>query len=105
MAKLFYTIGEAAAGLGENVSLVRYWSDWFGKSLKPSRTAKGDRRYTADDLETLKQIHYLVKEKGMTLEGAARQLASDRKSVDGRVKALESLKLIREQLVEIKKSL
>ena len=105
MAKLFYTIGEAAAVLGENVSLVRYWSDWFGRYLKPSRTAKGDRRYTADDLETLKQIHYLVKEKGMTLEGAARQLASDRKSVDGRVKALESLKLIREQLVEIKKSL
>ncbi len=105
MAKLFYTIGEVAGLLGENVSLVRYWSDYFGKHLKPSRTAKGDRRYTPEDIATLKQIHYLVKEKGLTLDGTQKQLSADRRSVEARVKALESLKLIREQLVEIKKSL
>ena len=105
MAKLFYTIGEAANILGENVSLVRYWSEFFVKLLKPSRTARGDRRYTAEDIETLKQIHFLVKEKGLTLDGASKQLLADKKSVDGRVRALESLKDIRAQLVEIKKSL
>ena len=105
MAKMFYTIGETAAILGENVSAVRYWSDYFCKFLKPSRTAKGNRRYTPDDIALLKQIRFLVKEKGLTLDGAAKQLASDRKSVEGRVKALESLKLIREQLVEIRQSL
>ena len=45
MSKLFYTIGETAEILGENVSLVRYWSGYFGKYLKNSRTSRGDRRY------------------------------------------------------------
>lgn len=105
MSKLFYTIGETAEILGENVSLVRYWSGYFEKFLKTSRTARGDRRYTPEDIETLKQIHFLVKDQGLTLDGAARQLSADKAPVEGRVKALESLKAIRAQLVEIKKSL
>lgn len=105
MAKLFYSIGETAGILGENVSLVRYWSEYFNKLLKPSRTARGDRRYTAEDVETLKQIHYLVKEKGLTLEGASKQMLADRKPVEGRVKAVEALKEIRTQLMEIRKTL
>ena len=105
MSKLFYTIGETAEILGENVSLVRYWSGYFGKFLKTSRTACGDRRIMPEDIETFKQIHFLVKEKGLTLEGTAKQLADDRASVDKRIRALESLKSIRTQLVEIRKGL
>lgn len=105
MEKLFWTIGETAEILGENVSLVRYWSTWFSSILKPSRTSRGNRLYTADDIETLKQIHYLVKVKGLSLDGARQQLLSDRAKVKGKVKALDSLKAIRAQLVEIKKSL
>ena len=105
MSKLFYTIGETAEILGENVSAVRYWSGYFSKFLKTSRTTRGDRRFTPEDIETFKQIHYLLKEKGLTLDGTAKQLAADRASVDKRVRALESLKNIREQLVEIRKGL
>ena len=105
MSKLFYTIGETAEILGENVSLVRYWSGYFGKYLKNSRTSRGDRRYMPEDVETFKQIHFLVKEKGMTLEGAGKQLSAERHKVEGRVKALESLKDIRAQLAEIRKTL
>ena len=105
MSKLFYTIGETAEILGENVSLVRYWSGVFEKYLKFSRTAKGDRRFTPEDIDTFKQIHLLVKEQGLTLDGAARQLAANKASVDKRVRALESLKLIRAQLAEIRKTL
>ena len=53
--------------LGEQVSLVRFWSNSFPKLLKPSRNGRGDRIYTASDIEVLRQIHYLVKGKGMTL--------------------------------------
>ena len=56
-------------------------------------------------MDCLKQIHLLVKEQGLTLEGASKKLAAERKAVDGRVKALDSLKEIRKQLVEVKKSL
>ena len=105
MKKLFYQIGEVAEILGENVSLVRFWSNTFEKELKPSRTAGGARQYTAEDVETLKQIHYLVKDKGMSLEGAAKQLRESRSEVSRNVKAIDRLKGIRAQLVEIKKSL
>ena len=105
MEKLFYSISEAAEAIGENVSLVRFWSNSFGNFIKPHRNAKGNRLYSADDIETLKQIHLLVKDKGMTLEGAAGVLSSNRSKVKQNVKALDSLKEIRAQLVEIKKSL
>lgn len=105
MEKLFYSISEAASILGESVSLVRFWTNSFPRLLQPRRTAKGNRQYTAQDIETLRQIHYLVKVKGMTLEGAAAQMEADKGSVEKRVKALDSLRRIREQLTEIKASL
>ncbi len=105
MDKLYYTIGEVSEILGENASLVRFWSNSFPKYIKPKRNAKGNRLYTAEDLECLKQVHLLVKEQGMTLEGASKKLAADRKKIEGRVKVLDSLKEIRKQLVAVKKAL
>ena len=105
MEKLYYSISEVAEAIGESVSLVRFWSNSFPSLLKPRRNAKGNRQYTASDIELLKQIHFLVKDKGLTLEGAEKQLLADKASVSGSVKALDSLKSIRAQLVEIKNSL
>ncbi len=105
MEKLFYTIGEVASEVGESVSLVRFWSNRFPRLIRPRRNAKGNRLYTASDIETFRQIHYLTKEKGLSLDGAARQLEAGRASVEARVKVLSSLKSIRSRLVEIKKSL
>ncbi len=105
MEKLFYSISEVAAMLGESVSLVRFWSNSFPRHIKPRRNAKGNRMYTADDIDALKQIHLLVKEKGLTLEGAEKIMSAEKSGVDRSVKALESLREIRAQLVEIKNSL
>ncbi len=105
MEKLYYTIGEVAEILGESTSLVRFWTNNFPKYLKPNRNAKGNRLYTKDDINVLKQLHLLIKDKGMTLEGASKRLSSDRKAVDDRVKALDSLKEIKKQLEEIRSSL
>lgn len=102
MEKLYYSISEVAEMLGENASLVRFWSNTFNKFLKPHRNGKGNRLYRSQDIEVLKQIHYLVKEKGMTLDGAAKALSGDRSKVDHRVRALESLKEIRTQLLEVR---
>ncbi len=105
MEKLFYSIGEVAGILGESVSLVRFWSNSFPKHIKPQRNAKGNRLFTAEDIDTFKQIHLLVKQQGLTLDGVTKKLAADRRTVDTRVKALDSLKEIRRQLVEVRKAL
>lgn len=104
MEKLYYTISEVSEMLGESISLVRYWSNSFEKYIKPHRNGKGNRFFTAQDIEVLKQIHYLTKNKGLTLQGVSLALAEDRASVEKRVKALESLKSIRSQLVCIRKN-
>ena len=98
-------MGETAEILGENVSAVRYWSNYFEQFVKPVRNAKGNRLYHPEDVETLKQIQFLVKEQGLTLEGAAQRMKDDRRSVERRVKALDILKGIKSDLEEARKQL
>lgn len=105
MGKLLYTMGEVAEQLGENASAVRYWSNYFEKFIKPQRNAKGNRLYHPEDIETLRQIQFLIKNQGLTLDGVAHRLGEDRRSVEKSVKAIELLKGIREDLVQVKKAL
>ena len=105
MAKLIFTMGEVAQELGENTSAIRYWSNYFEQFVKPQRNAKGNRLYHPEDIETLKQIQYLVKNQGLTLEGARQRMTEDRRSVEKRVKALDMLKEIRADLIQVKKAL
>ena len=88
--------------LSEAPSAVRYWSNYFEKYVKPQRNAKGNRLYHPEDIETLKQIQFMVKKQGLTLEGVMQKMREDHRSVDRRVKALDSLKAIREQLVAVR---
>ena len=60
MDRLYYSIGEVAEMLGENVSLVRFWSDSFPKFVRPKRNAKGNRMYSKDDIDMLNRIYFLV---------------------------------------------
>ena len=105
MEKLYYSIGEVADTLGENVSLVRFWSDSFPKLLKPVRNAKGNRMYTSDDLETFRQIHFLVKNCGLTLEGAYRKLLTEKDKVAQASRMLALLRQVRSELEDVRKNL
>ena len=71
--KLYYSIGEVSEILNVNPSLLRFWEKEFDV-IKPSKNKKGNRIYKANDLKNLKLIHYLVKERGFTLEGAKKKL-------------------------------
>ena len=98
-------MGEVAQELGENTSAIRYWSNYFEQFVKPQRNAKGNRLYHPEDVETLRQIQYLVKNQGLTLEGAKQRMTEDRRGVERRVKVLGMLKEIRQDLVSVKKAL
>ena len=102
---MIYTMGEVAQELGENASAVRYWSNYFEQFIKPQRNAKGNRLFHPEDVETLKQVQYLLKNQGLTLEGAKQRLKEDRRGVERRVKAIGILKGIREELVQVRKGL
>ena len=105
MGKLIYTMGEVAQELEENPSAIRYWSNYFEKFVHPQRNAKGNRLYHPEDVEALRQIKFLLKNQGLTLEGTMQRLTEGRRSVDKRVKALEKLKQIKQELVAVRKAL
>jgi len=103
--KMYYTIGEVAELLGESTSLVRFWSQKFSDFIKPVRNKKGNRLFTASDVENYKMIYHLVKERGMTLEGAEKRMSDNRGGTDRSMDVISSLNRIREELVEIREAL
>lgn len=102
--KQYYLIGEVADMLQLSPSLLRYWEKEFD-ILKPKKNAKGDRLFTRDDVENIKLIYHLVREKGYTLEGAKAQLKSNLGEAQKKLRMIEKLKKIRTFLVEIKEAL
>lgn len=83
--KLYYTIGEVAEMFQVNTSLIRFWEKEF-EVLKPKKNKKGNRLFTSEDVDNLKVIYNLVKEQGLTLEGAKKYLKDNRKSVKHELK-------------------
>ena len=103
--KLYYTIGEVSEILNENASLVRFWAGKFPDFIKPARNKKGNRLFTARDLANFKVIYYLVKERGMTLEGAAKRMKDNITGEDKRVEVISRLTAIKEKLLGISEAL
>ena len=104
MAKLLYSMGEITEMFDVNASLIRYWESKFD-CIKPHKNKKGNRMFTPSDVENLKLIYHIVKEKGMTLEGANKTMKRRGGSVKRDVSILERLQNIRAMLVEVRESL
>lgn len=102
--KLYYSIGEVAEMLNVNTSLLRYWEKEFD-ILKPKKNAKGDRFFTKNDIEKIKLIYHLVREKGYTLDGAKTRLKGNTAQEEQKYKLIEKLKKVRNFLVDLKDEL
>jgi DNA-binding transcriptional MerR regulator len=102
--KLYYTIGEVAELFEVNASLIRFWENEFD-SLQPQKNKKGNRLFTKEDINTLRIIYHLVKEKGYTLQGAREKMKLNREDVEKQVEVIESLQKIRNFLVQLKNDL
>ena len=102
--KKYYKIGEVAKAFGVNTSLIRFWENEFDV-LKPKKNKKGNRLFTPEDLENLKMIYFLVKEKGFTLEGAKNKLRENPDEIFSKHKIIVRLEDIKNELIEIKNQL
>jgi len=99
--KLYYQIGEVAEMFSEPVSTIRFWENEFD-ILKPKKNSKGNRLFMQDDLKNLKLIHHLLREKGMTIDGAKKYLRLNRDDADYRLEIADKLRNIREMLLDIR---
>ena len=71
--KRYYSIGEVAKAFDVKTSLLRFWEKEF-KEIQPKKKESGTRKYTPENVKTIQYIYHLVKEKGMTISGAKKQL-------------------------------
>jgi len=101
--KRYYGIGELAKAFGVNTSLIRFWEKEFDV-LQPKKNAKGNRKFTPEDVKNLSLIYHLVKERGFTLEGAKNQLKEQKQKIPD-FDLIQRLESIKAQLLSLKKQL
>lgn len=102
--KVYYTMGEVAEMFDVNPSLLRYWEQEFD-ILKPHRNKKGNRLFTPKDVDNIRVIYHLLKERKMKIEVARKYLRDNRKEVDRDTEITERLMHIRAILQEIRQDL
>jgi DNA-binding transcriptional MerR regulator len=102
--KLYYSIGEVADIFNVAPSLIRFWESEFD-IIKPKKNRKGNRQFTREDIDNVRTIYHLVKEKGFTLQGAKEMLRNDSQSVKDKMEMIESLRSVRNFLLELREKL
>ena len=99
--KKYFSIGEVAEMLDVATSLIRFWESEFD-IIKPKKNRKGNRQFTREDIENVKLIYHLVKEKGYTLQGAKDLLKNGNDVLKEKIEVIDSLKKIKNFLKDIR---
>jgi len=102
--KQYYSISETAEMVGVKTSLLRSWENEF-ELLKPYKNKKGTRFFTQKDIEIIRMILFLTKEKGYTLKGAKDMIRSNFGKVATQTDLVQKLNTVKEFLLEIKNNL
>lgn len=105
--KLYYTIGEVAEMLGVSTSNIRYWESEF-PHIKPKMNQSGKRAYTDKNIQSVRLIQYLLREKRMTIEGAKLYLKENRHTFldhTENINVIDELLKIKTELAEIRHEL
>ncbi len=104
IVKKYYTIGEVAEEFKVATSLIRFWESEFDM-ISPKKNRKGNRQFTVEDIEDVRLIYHLVKERGFTLQGAKDFLKHDTQAIRSKMDMMESLSSIKSFLLNVRKQL
>lgn len=102
--KLYYSIREVAEMFDVNESLLRYWEKEF-PIIAPKKAGGNIRQYTKEDIENIRLVYHLVKEKKMTLAGARQRLKQNKESIRDTAEIIDRLRRIKEDLFSMRKEL
>lgn len=99
--KLYYNIGEVAEMLQVNESLLRFWEKEVD-IISPKKSKGGTRKYSKEDIETIRLFYHLVREKGMTLQGARNKLKNNKDSIERNYEIIRRLEAVKAEILAIK---
>ena len=102
--KLYYSISEVAQLFGVNESLLRYWEKEF-PMIAPKKAGGNIRQYRKEDIENIRLVYHLVKEKGMTLAGAKQRLKQSKETIVKNADIVQRLNEIKKELLSMRKEL
>jgi DNA-binding transcriptional MerR regulator len=102
--KVYFSIGEVAGMFEVNTSLIRFWEREFD-IIKPHKNKKGNRLFTQKYVDNFRIIYHLVKEEGLTLDGARRRLKNKMTDEEINLEIVKSLENVKDMLLEVKNSL
>lgn len=102
--RLYYTMGQVSELFDLPASTIRFWETRFSV-IRPKKNAKGNRLFTPEDVENLKLIYHLTKEKKMTLAGAEKYMLQRKVAARGEMTVVELLQKVRSTLLEIRQEL
>lgn len=102
--KLYYSISEVAQMFNVSETLLRYWEKEF-PSINPRKAGRGIRQYSKEDIEEVRLVYHLVKEKGLTLQGARESIRRDKGTANKQAEIAERLKRVRDELQAINREL
>ena len=100
--KLYYSLEEVARHFKVNKSLLRYWETEF-EIINPRKTDGGTRQYTKEDIDNISIVYHLVKEQGLTLDGARQTLRHKKDETERKVQVIQKLEQIKRELEDLKK--
>jgi DNA-binding transcriptional MerR regulator len=104
ISKMYYTMGEVAALFDVNQSLIRFYEKEFD-IIQPKKNKKGNRYFTPEDIENLKIIFNLIREKGYTLAGAKEYLKNNMSGTKDNQRVISSLENLKKFLIEVRDQL
>ncbi|MDH6357127.1 MerR family transcriptional regulator [Parabacteroides sp. PF5-9] len=99
--KQFYSISEVAQMFNVNESTLRFWEKEFD-IISPRKTNKGTRFYKQEDIDAIRLVYYLVKERGLTLAGARQKLKDNKDTAIRQEDIVYRLKNIKEKLLALR---
>ena len=104
LEKIYFSIGEVATMFDVNTSLIRFWEKEFD-IIKPHKNKKGNRMFTQKDVDNFRIIYHLVKEEGLTLDGARKRLKNSKTDEEVNLEIAKTLANIKNMLLEVKAAL
>lgn len=98
--KKYYSIKEVSEMLDIPDSTLRYWEKEF-KEISPKKNSKGIRQYTASDIEQIRLVNHLVKEKSLTIKGAKTRMQENPQTTQDTHDIVARLQAVKAELLAI----
>lgn len=98
--RIYFSIKDVADHFRVNESLLRFWEKEFNV-ISPRKSAGGTRQYSRTDIETVALVYHLLKEQGLTIEGAKQKLRTNKNDYQKKSEVLYKLETIKKELTDL----